>query len=94
MHAVVHASNYFLPEWADRGDPTIHHLSVLIYPETHPAERVKAFETQFERTLGQARMLVTDTEAVRQELISMFAVPPEMIKTVLLGAPQIRASRI
>ena len=90
-NAVVHAPNYFLPEWADRGVATIHDLSVLIYPETHPAERVKAFEMQFEQTLGQARMLVTDTEAVRQELIAMFAVPPEMIKAVPLGAPQIRA---
>lgn len=92
-NAIVHAPNYFLPEWADGGVATIHDLSVLIYPETHPAERVKAFERQFERTLGQAQMLITDTEAVRQELIAMFALAPERVRVVSLGAPQIRTTQ-
>lgn len=86
-NAVVHAPNYFLPDWADRGVATIHDLSVLLYPETHPLERVRAFEAQFEKTLRQAKMLVTDTETVRQELITMFAISPDRIQAVALGAP-------
>lgn len=85
---VVHAPNYFLPAWAERGVATIHDLSVFLYPEAHPAERVKAFEQEFVRTLQQARMLVTDTETVRQELIAMFGVAPERIQAVTLGVSQ------
>lgn len=91
-NAVVHAPNYFLPEWAERGVATVHDLSVLLYPETHPAERVLAFETGFQKTLDQARMLITDTEAVRQELITMFAISPDRIKSVSLGTPSILSS--
>lgn len=84
--AVTHAPNFFLPDWAERGVATIHDLSVFLYPETHPAERIRDFESRFEATLRNARLLVTDTETVRQELISMFAVPPENIVAVALGA--------
>ena len=88
-NAVVHAPNYFLPDWADRGVATIHDLSVLLYPETHPLDRVRAFEAQFDKTLRQAKMLITDTETVRQELITMFGIGPDRIQAVTLGAPEI-----
>lgn len=85
--AIVHAPNYFLPEWAERGVATIHDLSVLRFPETHPVERVRAFERQFENTLRRASVLVTDTETIRRELIDHYAVEPERIRAVPLGAP-------
>lgn len=84
--AVVHGPNFFLPDWAEQGIATIHDLSVFLYPETHPIERVRDFEAKFGSTLGNARLLVTDTETVRQELISMFAVPPGKVVSVALGA--------
>jgi alpha-1,3-rhamnosyl/mannosyltransferase len=83
---VTHGPNFFLPAWAERGVATIHDLSVFLYPETHPVERVRDFERKFEATLRNARLLVTDTETVRQELISMFAVPPAKVVSVALGA--------
>lgn len=85
-NAVIHGPNFFLPDWAERGVATIHDLSVFLYPETHPAERIRDFEAKFEQTLSNARLLVTDTETVRQELISMFGVPPSKIISVALGA--------
>lgn len=88
-NAVVHAPNYFLPVWAERGVATIHDLSVFLYPETHPVERVRAFEKGFERTLQQARTLITDSETVKQELVTMFGVAPERIKAVTLGIPEL-----
>lgn len=87
---VVHAPNYFLPAWAERGVATIHDLSVFLYPETHPEERIRAFEKEFERTLQQARLLITDSEAVKAEIVSMFGVAPERIEAVALGIPQVR----
>lgn len=85
-HAVVHSPNYFLPQWAECGVATIHDLSVFLFPETHPVERLKAFEEQFERTLERATLLITDTETVRQELVSMFSVSADRIRAVPLGA--------
>lgn len=86
---VVHAPNYFLPVWADQGVATIHDLSVFLYPETHPEERIRAFEKEFARTLQQARLLITDSEAVKAEIVSMFGVAPERIEAVALGIPEV-----
>lgn len=87
---VVHAPNYFLPAWAERGVATIHDLSVFLYPETHPPERIRAFEREFEYTLQKASLLITDSEAVKSELIAMFGVATGKIEAVSLGIPQIR----
>lgn len=86
---IVHGPNYFLPPWAERGVATIHDLSVHLYPETHPAERVKIFEERFQHTLQQARLLITDTATVRQELIDLFGVDPDRVRSVPLGIPQV-----
>lgn len=87
---VVHATNYFLPDWAEHGVATIHDLSVFLYPETHPVERIRAFEREFERTLQKASLLITDSEAVKSELVAMFGVAPGRIEAVSLGIPQVR----
>ena len=82
---LYHGSNYFIPACADIGVATIHDLSVFRFPETHPAERVRQFETHFQATLDRATHLITDTEAIRQEVIGTFAWPAERITTVPLG---------
>ena len=82
---VVHGPNYFLPAGAESGVVTIHDLSVFLYPETHPAPRVRAFERLFTHSLERASHVITDTETVRAELIEMFSVPPERVTAVHLG---------
>src|SRR5689334_6558350 len=42
--SLIHGPNYFLPREAETGIITVHDLSVFKYPETHPAERLRAFE--------------------------------------------------
>lgn len=81
---LFHGTNYFLPPLAE-GVITVHDLSVFKYPETHPAERVRAFGQQFHGSLNRARHIITDTETVRAELISDFNIAPEMITAVHLG---------
>ena len=83
--AVFHGPNYFLPECADCGVATIHDLSIFRYPETHPIERIKQFEKLFHSTLQRAQHLITDTEAIRQEVIAMFSWPADRITAVHLG---------
>ncbi len=83
--SVVHGPNYFLPEFAERGIITVHDLSVFRYPETHPAERILAFESEFFRSLARATHVITDTETVRRELIEMFDVRPDDVTAIPLG---------
>jgi alpha-1,3-rhamnosyl/mannosyltransferase len=65
---------------------TAHDLSWLHYPETHPAERVRAMQRLFPRSLQRAAHVITDAESVRREIIDTFAVAPERITAVPLAA--------
>lgn len=88
---VFHAPNYFLPPCAENGVVTVHDLSVFKFPQTHPAARVAQFERSFRQTLGLASHLITDTEAVRQEVMAFFGWPAERVTAVPLGvAPEFR----
>lgn len=84
-YGVVHGPNYFLPAFAKSGVITVHDLSVLRYPETHPPERRKAFANEFERSMERASYILTDTETVRQEVIAAYGIHPERITAVYLG---------
>lgn len=86
--AIVHGPNYFLPAWAETGIVTVHDLSVLLYPETHPIERVKDFERRFKQTLDRASAIITDSETVRQEVIATLGIRPSQVFAVPLGVPQ------
>lgn len=83
--SVVHGPNFFLPDWTEQGVITVHDLSVLLYPETHPAERVRDFERRFQSSLDRAAAIITDSEAVRGEVVKMLGVPAEQVKAIPLG---------
>ena len=68
---------------------TVHDLSWIRYPETHPAERVSMMNRYFEKALRQASALITDAEFVRQEIIGTFGVSPEKITAIPLGVESI-----
>lgn len=83
--AIVHGPNYFLPAWASEGVITVHDLSVLLYPETHPIERVKDFELRFKDSLSRSRLIITDSNTVRQEVIDTLGIEPGRVFSVPLG---------
>jgi len=82
---VFHGPNYFLPQCADIGVATIHDLSVFKFPETHPLERIRHFEREFNNSVSRAAHLITDTEATRQEVMDFLSWPAEKISAVPLG---------
>lgn len=86
--SLIHGPNYFLPSFAQTGVITVHDLSVFRFPETHPPQRVAAFERLFLASLKRAAHVITDTETVRRELIEMFAVRPEVVTAIPLGVDQ------
>lgn len=83
--SIVHAPNFFLPDWAEGGVATIHDLSVFRFPETHPKARLDDFEHRFERTLARAAQIITGTEAMRSELVAMLGVDADRIAVVPHG---------
>jgi alpha-1,3-rhamnosyl/mannosyltransferase len=64
---------------------TIHDLSWLRYPQTHPADRVRWLEKGLPKALHRASAIVVDSEFVRSEVLSAFGVPPERVTTAHLG---------
>lgn len=82
---LIHGPNYFLPRFAETGVITIHDLSVFRYPETHPPERVRAFEREFSCSLSRAAHVITDTETVRNELLEAYSLKPSQVTAVWLG---------
>jgi len=65
---------------------TVHDLSWLRFPDTHPPARVRAFHGWFEATLRRSAHLITDADSTRRELIDDFAVAPERVTAVPLAA--------
>lgn len=82
---LVHGPNYFLPPFADDGVITVHDLSAIHFPQTHPTERVRDFEQKFIGSIERANLIITDTETVRRELIEGFGVAPDKVTSIHLG---------
>ena len=83
--SLVHSPNYFLPNFCETGIITVHDLSVFRFPETHPADRVAAFERDFHPSLSRASHVITDTRTVRDELIDDFGIDPARVTAIHLG---------
>jgi len=84
---VFHGLNYLLP--SHRGEAarvvTIHDLSVLHHPEWHPPARACLYRFPLPRTLRGAHHVITDTEAIRAEVIERVGVPPDRVTAVHLA---------
>lgn len=64
---------------------TIHDLSLLRYPETHPAERVRNFRRYLPDAIERAARIIVDSEFVGREVIDMFGVDPARLRAIHLG---------
>ncbi len=70
---------------------TVHDLSFLRYPETHPADRVAMLEKRLPRALREAACVLVDSDFVRGELLGQYSLPPEKVVTTHLGvSPRFR----
>lgn len=65
---------------------TVHDLSILRYPETHPKDRVAFMSKRIGKSIHRADCVITDSEYVRQEVMAEFNLPPDKVVSVLLAA--------
>jgi O-antigen biosynthesis alpha-1,3-rhamnosyltransferase len=82
---VYHEPNYLALDFDGPLVLTVHDLSWIRFPETHPQARVDAMERYFEPCLRRAAVLLTDSEFVKREIIEVFGVDPGKIRPVALG---------
>jgi len=64
---------------------TVHDLSWIRFPETHPVQRVRALNRYVEPALRQASLILTDSEFTRRELIEVFGLAESGVRTIALG---------
>jgi alpha-1,3-rhamnosyl/mannosyltransferase len=64
---------------------TVHDLSVILFPQWHPAERVKRYEQAFARGVETAAHILVDSDAVRLEAIRVLGLAPERVTTIHCG---------
>lgn len=90
---VLFAPNYFLPRRFSfaRGRlvATIHDLGLRKVPWTLQAETLEALDAKLERTVRRARLLVTVTGAVRDELVEQRLAPAAKVRVVHHGPGQL-----
>lgn len=85
---LFHGPNFFLPPFVERGIITLHDLSVLRFPESHPAARLREYAMHFEPSLARAAHIITVSETVRQEVIDLLDVPADHVTTVYNGVSE------
>jgi alpha-1,3-rhamnosyl/mannosyltransferase len=64
---------------------TLCDLSVLLYPEWHPRDRVVHFERHFRRGLGRCAHFLAISEAGRREVIRTLGIAPERVTRTYMG---------
>ncbi len=64
---------------------TVHDLSVLLYPQWHPADRVAFYEHHFRNGLSHCVHFLAVSEFSRREIIRLLNVPPERVTRTYNG---------
>ncbi len=64
---------------------TVHDLSVLKFPDWHPADRVRHHRRHFLQGLGRAEHVIVVSEAVRREMIAELNCSPDRVSTIPNG---------
>lgn len=83
---IYHSPNFMLPPFSGKKIATFHDLSVLKYPEFHPESRVTYLRPEILRSARVADHIITDSEAVRQEIIEYFARNPNEVSVIPLAS--------
>lgn len=83
---VYHEPNFLPFGFAGPTVITVHDLSWLRFPQTHPADRVRIMRTRFPAAVREAAHLVVPTDFVRQEVMGEFGVAADRVTTTHEGA--------
>lgn len=83
--SVYHEPNFLPLRFAGPTVVSIHDLSWIRYPETHPKERVAIMNRILPLALERVQHVITDSEFIRREVIDEFGVSADRVTTTLLA---------
>jgi alpha-1,3-rhamnosyl/mannosyltransferase len=64
---------------------TVHDLSVLLFPEWHPVDRVKFHDRHFRRGLASADHVIVVSESVRREVVAQLGLAADRVTAIHNG---------
>ncbi|MFJ4193749.1 glycosyltransferase family 4 protein [Pseudomonas sp. NPDC089534] len=67
---------------------TLHDLTHLHYPDTQPAARLREIERRLAAGVQQARLILTDSQAIADEAASHFGLPAQRFVVAPLGVAE------
>lgn len=82
---VYHEPNYLALRFDGPTVVTVHDLSWIRFPDTHPLERVRAMDRYFEPVLRRASLILTDSAFVKLEVLEVYGGDPDRVVPVSLG---------
>jgi glycosyltransferase involved in cell wall biosynthesis len=82
---LLHTPNYVLMPFAGLAATTVHDLSWLNFPETHPPERVRFLDRHLPHTLEQASVVFVDSAFIADEIVTRLGVERAKLRVVPLG---------
>jgi alpha-1,3-rhamnosyl/mannosyltransferase len=65
---------------------SIYDLSLITHPECHPPDRVRHFDRYFYRRLAGVAHIITISEFIRRQILSVLDVPPDRVTAIPLAA--------
>ncbi|MBV6820337.1 glycosyltransferase family 4 protein [Rahnella sp. PD12R] len=86
INHIFHSPNYYLPPGVNNCIATFHDLSIFHWPEFHPRARVHLMQKELISAEKRAKILITDSEYTKKELVDFFQRPPESIVVAPLAS--------
>ena len=90
---LLHTPNYVLMPFDGVALTTVHDLSWLSHPETHPPERVRFLDRHLPRSLEQAAAVFTDSHFIADEIVAKLGVLRAKLRVVPLGVDAVYRPR-
>jgi alpha-1,3-rhamnosyl/mannosyltransferase len=90
---IYHDPNYLSFRFDGPTVITVHDLSHVRYPETHPAARVRAMDKFLPRAIELAAEIIVDSHFVKEEVVNHFHVDPRKVHAIHLGVGKAFAPR-
>lgn len=91
---IFHSPNYYIPPNIGKSVATFHDLSVFHWPEFHPAGRVHLMQKELKQTVARAKVLITDSEYTKNELVEYFDIDLKNVVVAPLASSGLFAPRI
>ncbi|MFI4940067.1 MAG: glycosyltransferase family 4 protein [Burkholderiales bacterium] len=82
---LYHEPNFMSYRFHGPSVVTVHDLSWIRYPETHPVERVREMNRLMPVTMQTAAHILTDSDFVRREVIEYYGLSEDRVTTAQLG---------